>query len=299
MKLGLVALLNRPTTMMVGGLAAGLLTGFSSEYSAALAMAALAILMVASLSELELTGFRAATRRALLAFPASFLCLSGFLLLTGALFPEEFHAGWVLMAAVPSAISVVPFTSVLGGDTRLSLAATVLLYLSALAVTPILTLWLAAQPVDVGLLVQALLLLVVLPLVVSRGLRKLRVSRPQLHLVRNLSFFGLILVLTGANRDTIINDPVVAVGILGACALAVLLSVAVWGTLTRGLSLETGQRRSLLLFSSYKNNGLAGTLAFTLFGAQSALPPVMMGVFEIIWISALLQLFAAPHSAGS
>lgn len=299
MALSLVWFLQRPAPMMLAGFALGLLTGFVSSYSSTLALAALAVLMVASLSELELRGLRKAARPALLAFPANFVCLSGFLLLAGALFPEEFQVGWVLMAAVPSAISVVPFTSVLGGDTQLSLAATVMLYLAALALTPLLTLWLVAEPVGVAPLVQALVLLVVLPLVVSRGVRRLQPSREGLHIVRNLAFFALSFIIVGANQDTIVGEPLVALGIFGACAVAIVLSAGVWAGLTRAFALSAAQRTSLLLFSSYKNQGLAAALALALFSAQGALPPIMMAAFEIVWISALLRVFAVPPGEAS
>src|SRR4030066_326945 len=71
----------------------------------------------------------------------SYGALTGLIVAMAFLFSDEYRWGWILMAAAPSAVSVVPFTTVLGGETVKSLFSTAANYLAALALVPILT-WL-------------------------------------------------------------------------------------------------------------------------------------------------------------
>ncbi len=59
-----------------------------------------------------------------------------------------------------------------------------------------------------------------------------------------------------------------------------------WGLLVR---LPTPQRVSLLLFSGYKNSGLAATLALALLAPTAVLAPTMMILFQILWIALLTR----------
>src|SRR5207247_1600542 len=65
------------------------------------------------------TSPRAGRRPFLVAFGMSYVVLSGLILVFAVLSPDpQTRNGWVLMAAVPPAIAVVPITSILKGDTR-------------------------------------------------------------------------------------------------------------------------------------------------------------------------------------
>src|SRR5947199_8781386 len=80
---------------------------------------------------------RTALRRFLIAFAMSYLVLSGLILTFAILSPDpQIRNGWVLMAAVPPAIAVVPITSILKGDTRRPVITFALLYVLGLGLVP-------------------------------------------------------------------------------------------------------------------------------------------------------------------
>ena len=81
----------------------------------------------------------------------------------------DIRSGWVLMAAVPPAVLIIPLTSFLRGDVRTSLISDAALYLLGLVSVPALSLLLLGRSVSVEDLVLQTVLLIGLPLVVSAG----------------------------------------------------------------------------------------------------------------------------------
>src|SRR5207245_6437128 len=84
---------------------------------------------------------RTELRAFLIAFAMSYVVLSRLILSFAILSPDpQIRNGWVLMAAVPPAIAVVPITSILKGDTRRSLISLAFLYVLGLGLVPAITL---------------------------------------------------------------------------------------------------------------------------------------------------------------
>jgi BASS family bile acid:Na+ symporter len=69
----------------------------------------------------------------------TYLILGGFILVLAALLvnEENLWIGFVLIAAVPPAVAVIPFTAILDGDVVYTLAGTVASYLAALFIMPL------------------------------------------------------------------------------------------------------------------------------------------------------------------
>ena len=134
--------------MVASGLVVGFATGGFPAYSKEVSQVALVLGMTFSLTEISIAGIspRTELRRFLIAFAMSYLVLSGLILAFAILSPDpQIRNGWVLMAAVPPAIAVVPITSILKGDTRRSLVSLALLYVLGLALVPAITLVFTSQ----------------------------------------------------------------------------------------------------------------------------------------------------------
>src|SRR5207245_5710264 len=116
---------------------------------------------------------RAELRPCLVAFGLSYVVLSGLILVFAVLSPDpQIRNGWVLMAAVPPAIAVVPITSILKGDTRRAVIALALLYVLGLGLVPAITLVFTNRSAPLGDLVSQTVLLVGAPLVDAALLRR-------------------------------------------------------------------------------------------------------------------------------
>jgi len=281
------------SAMMLLGLALGLVTGGFPVLTKEISMASLALLMTVSLSNVRLAEAKGKdhVRDALLALAINYGVLTGVILVFGSFFEEDIWWGWVLMAAAPSAISVVPFTRILGGRTSRALFSTAANYLVALGLMPIISLALIGSAVSVESLVVSLLLLIVLPMALSRGVMRLRVDRRTNTVVMNLSFAVLIFAVAGANRDAFFGDAWLVLAISAVCIVRTFGTGLGTEFVLRSLRVPKEERVSNVLFASYKNLGLTATLAIALFEPVVAVPATICIVFEVVWVIFLLRYY--------
>jgi BASS family bile acid:Na+ symporter len=282
--------------MVVAGVLAGLATGGPpAVFAQAVSTAALLFAMTMSLTEVRFLGVsvrsevRSFARAALLNYGV----LSGLILSLAFLYEDPvIRNGWIVMAAVPSAIAIIPITSLFGGNVQRTLVSSALLYAAAFALTPLITLTFAGRATSVWDIGVQLVILLAIPMVLSRFLRRSgSILRHRAALV-NLSFFVLVLALTGANRDVLFGNPsLAAVLVFGGFVRTWVVGVAVYVASSR-----TSDDRSLhladTLFATLKNLGLAALLGLSLFGPSAALPAIVCMFVEITWVVALGRWFA-------
>jgi BASS family bile acid:Na+ symporter len=285
--------LESHSAMMTLALALGLLLGGFPALTKEISMGALALLMTVSLSNVRLaeTRQRGLAKDAALTLGLNYVFLTGLILLMGSMFSEKLWWGWVLMAAAPSAISVVPFTNILGGSIPKALFSTSVNYLVALFMMPLISLALIGSAVSVTSLVTSLLLLIVLPMILSRGVMHLDARKETKTVVTNLSFFVLIFAVTGSNRSAFFDDPLMVAAVSIACAVRTFGSGYLTEYILRRRAMPKQERVHLVLFSGYKNLGLTATLAIALFEPIVAVPATICIVFEVLWIISLSRYY--------
>lgn len=291
--MGPARVLESYSAMMALGLVLGLATGGLPAYTKEASMASLAVLMTLSLSTVRVGDARGKdhVNHAVTALLVNYGFLTVLILLIGLPFTGEYWWGWVLMAAAPSAVSVVPFTTILGGKTSKALFSTSINYLAALLLMPAITLLLIGSAVSSMSLVTSILLLIVLPMAASRAIMRLRIGKPLNTSLMNICFAVLIFAVTGANRDAFVGEPMLVVAISAACVLRTFGTGLGTEWLTRRLKMPKEERITYVLFASYKNLGLTATLAIALFEPLVAVPATICIVFEVIWIMFLLRYY--------
>jgi BASS family bile acid:Na+ symporter len=220
----------------------------------------------------------------------NYVILGGLLLgLTFALIRDDtLRAGFVIMAAVPPAVAVIPFTFLLNGDSSFSLVATIGCYLGALVIMPLMTLTLLGEGfADSHKLVMIMLELIFAPLVVSRILRWSGAAKrldPWKGTLTNWSFALVTYTIVGLNRNLFLSQPLLIAPVAFiALASTFLLGFGIEG-IGRLLGVDRGKRISLMLLGTHKNTGLAAGLALTLFGDKTALPATVSTIFMIVYI---------------
>ena len=279
--------------MVTAGLAAGLATGGFPWFAREIAQVLLIVVMTFSLSEVSFSGLsaRAESRGFALSVGANYGILSGVLILFALLsLDPAIRNGWAVMAAVPPAVAVIPLTSYLRGDVRRSLISAALLYLLGLVVVPVVTLLFAGQLVAFTDLVLQTLLLIGLPLLLSRPLRRSQWIAGARPTIVGVSFFILVLAVSGSARGTLLGRPELVASLsflsfLRTFALGVgLLAV------TRRLRIARADQVAVATFGTFKNLALTIVLAFSFFGESATLPSIVSLVFEIGWL-AVLPLF--------
>lgn len=291
----LKSLLRNRNWIFLLALASGLLAPYAAPMTRHLVLPALALAMAISMMEIESDVFR---RPRALIFPAllgiimNYIVLGNIIIGLSALLirDETIWIGFVLLAASPPAVAVIPFSAFLRGNGALSLIGTAGAYLGALAIIPLIALGLLSSVTfDSFKLLMITMELILLPLAVSRFLiRKGWEERIEPHrgAITNWSFFVVLYTLIALNRNLIRHAtallPVAAISLLSMFVLGFLID---WVSGLFHIPKET--RTSLVLLGTLKNQGLSGGLALTLFSQEAALPSavstiVMIGY--IIWL---------------
>jgi BASS family bile acid:Na+ symporter len=205
---------------------------------------------------------------------------------------DDLRTGFVLVAAVPPAVAVIPITYLLGGNTRYSLVGNVAAYTVSLAVTPLICmLFLGANFIEPGRLLIVLGELIVAPIVVSRILRRTRIVSTVerwRNPVVNWGFFLVIYTMVGLNRDVFLQEPgtlllVSAIAFTGTFVLAEVIN-----RVSRRLGAQKGDRVSFILLGTRKNDGLAGAIALIFFDPRAAMPAALVmafSVFNFVWLT--------------
>jgi len=279
--------------MMLLGLALGMLSGGFPSHTKEISMVSLAVLMTLSLSNVRLGEARGRdhiehSARALL---INYGLLTGIILAIGLFFSRDYWWGWVLMAAAPSAISVVPFTAVMGGQTTKALFSTAVNYVAALLLMPIITLLLIGSSVSSESLVTSLLLLILLPMAASRLVMRLEINKSTNMIMINLSFAVLIFAVTGANREAFLGDAFIVLAIAGGCVLRTFGTGMGTEVVLKRWGVPKASRVPYVLFASYKNLGLTATLAIALFQPVVAVPATIGIVVEVVWVIFLVRYY--------
>jgi BASS family bile acid:Na+ symporter len=203
----------------------------------------------------------------------------------------EIWAGFVIIAAAPPAVAVVPFSYILGGNILFSLVGMTGAYLAALGIMPLAAvLFLDVKffnPIDLLLILGQL---VILPIIISRLLLftgwARRINRWR-GIITNWSFFVVLFTIVGLNRqaffgefNTLLKITIIAIVISFILGEVIELVAKAWR-----LNQETSI--SLILMGSMKNYGLASGIMLALFSERAAIPASICAVFGIlrfIWL---------------
>lgn len=286
---------DRPFPLIFLGMALGLLVGRPSPWIGPVAIVLLAALMSLALAPFEIESFPRRSAGPAIALLASAGILSPAFLVVGLWYPAETWPGWVLLAAVPPAISVIPYAGLLRGDLDLALGGTLLGYAAAFVQLPLVSWIFLGSSVDLLPLLQATAFLILVPLVLSRAVGKVRASEISMSRVRNVLFFAVYALVTAAIRDVVFADPLGVAAVLGGTGAAIALAWSAWTAIQTRLHVRMEARITLSLFASYKNQTLAAALALSLIGPVAALPAILAGVFEALWLVVIARVAAGSR----
>ena len=292
----LKSLLHNRNAIFLLALAAGLALPAVTTVTRHLVLPALALAMTLSTMEIGNSLFR--KPRALL-FPAflgiimSYVILGNIIIGLAAFMirDETIWTGFILLAAVPPAVAVIPFSGFLNGNGTLSFIGTVGAYLGGLVIMPLIAIGLhSSAALDPLQLLMVTLELIVLPLCVSRilireGWRE-RIA-PYRGNVMDWSFFVVLYTLIGLNRNTILGQPSILLPIVAVSVLTMFILGFLIDWIGSRFHLQQETRMSLVLLGTLKNQGLAGGIALTMFSQEAALPAAvstMVMIAYIIWL---------------
>ena len=201
---------------------------------------------------------------------------------------KEIWNGFVILAAMPPAIAIIPFTEFLEGDQTYSLIGTAGAYLGALIIMPLITLGFLGsnflQPMDILIIVVEL---IIAPFVLSRILLWKGIDRvvaPIKGGITNWSFFVVVYTVVGLNHDVFIHRPLSLIPVAIIAVLSTFLLGLIIEWVGKAKQLDRGKTTSLVLLGTLKNYGLAAGVSLAFFSKSTALPATVSTIFMIVYI---------------
>ncbi|HAJ28252.1 MAG TPA: hypothetical protein DCG53_13585 [Syntrophus sp. (in: bacteria)] len=289
----LKALLHNRNFIFLLATVSGLLTDKAAPWTEPLILPGLAVVMTVSTMSIPNSAFRSARTMIMPAFLGSvmsYLVLSGFILILTRLMIQEpsIRAGFVLIAAVPPAVAVIPFTTILKGNESFTLFSTIGAYLTALMILPLMAyFFLGIKNIDPMKLILITGELILLPILISRVLLFKGWHKPIAPFkgpITDWSFFLIIYTIIGLNRRIIIGNPDLILPVAAIAFLSIFVLGYLIDTIGRLLRVERKTLLSLTLLGTLKNYGLSGGLALFFFNRESSLPSAVCSIFLVFYI---------------
>ena len=211
-----------------------------------------------------------------------FLCSFVATLITlavGLMYPKDMWNGWVILACVPCAISVVSGTMFMKGDGKLIMISLSVIYFLAIILTPLFSYLLIGNAIDPMEIVKYVLLFVLIPLVVSVPLRKVGVPENANTIIINFTFFMFALIAIGRSRDFFFDDMGLALAVIGGTAIRIAAVHLLFEYSMRHAGMPRRNRIPYSLLLIWRNSGLALAMVLLLFpGENMALAPASISM---------------------
>lgn len=277
--LNVVKLLSSFSFVISIAIILGIVVGGFPAYGNEISTISLIAAMTVSISNIPLS-LKNYLKKTYFAVIINYVFLSTLILFLGYVFYDNIHVweGFVVIAACPPAIAVVPLTKIIGGNEKLSLFALVTTYLLSIFLMPLLIYVFLSKMVSIASLLKNILLLILIPIILSRFIK---MEKEKATIVANIFFFFIIFAIIGENRSFLLTD------LKTLTILSILMVIRTFGSGAgiKFLTEKYGKKESISysLFASFKNEGLAMILALQLFGSIAAIPATIATIFELMW----------------
>jgi len=216
---------------------------------------------------------------------SSLIPIAAFYLLDATSYSDQ-AKGLVFIAATPFAGSVVPLSYILRGDMKHAARGTIAVYLVSLVWIPFLIWIMLGKFVEMTDVIITVIEIIAVPLIVSRLITRLKISREVMSVFMNLCIFFLVwLSVSSTNFSG-----------LGIGILAVFLFIAALRTFFLGNVIELAEKKAGIpwsqrvtdvLMASYKNKGIAIAMCVAVMGPLVPKAMVVIAasiVIEICWV---------------
>ncbi len=248
--------------------------------------------MVLSLDGLEfhLNDFGKYRKGIMVSLACCFVLNTGLTLATGLFFIDDtaLWYGWVMLAAVPCAVSLISASLYMHGDTKMAVLSLVVVYLVAIAVSPLITHFLIGDSIDPLEILKYVILFIVIPFAITIPLKRLHLPRQPKLIGINVMMLLLVFIGLGSRRDYIFSEPEVILWL----ALACILRVFVFSVILVPIIRRTGCRREdgmvYLVISTWRNSSMAVSMCMVLLASQypeAVLPSIISLVVESAWFA--------------
>ncbi len=274
------------------GFVTGMLFGSIGSSASTIMMIVLILQMSISLEGLTFrkNDMKAYSKPILWGIVCCFVINSGITIIVGSFFIPVSTAiwyGWVMLASVPSAVSVVSASLYLRGNTKATVLMTSGIYIAALAITPLISWVILGSAVSPLEILKYIALFIAIPLTASQVLKRFTIPKQGKMIFINIMMALLMFLALGSNRNYILSELNIVFWVIIACFIRtfVLGIVITYALKKKGTDRDMGM--IYVLFSVWKNSGMATSLSMVLLSgmAEAAIPGAISLIMETIWFS--------------
>ena len=212
------------------------------------------------------------------------------ILLAWILMPDDqLFYGFVVIAAAPPGVAIVPFAGILKGDIEYSIIGVFGAFLAAIIITPIVIGLFSGfeDTVNPLSLIFLMVKLIIVPLVLSR-LLLIKTFFPIIKKIRgkivDVGFALIIFTAVGMNQQVFFQD----YDVLFLISLVLLAGTFGIGSLYEYLLKRTKQNSEIttsqILLLTIKSSGFSVVTALTLFGEKAAIPSAVLAVIVLLYL---------------
>ena len=258
-----------------------------------LAVPALAIVMVVSLTRISFKSFantKLVLKSTLYTILFNFVIFGAVMMVLARLLikDNDLWIGFVILATAPPGVAIAPFARIIGADEKFSVIGMVGAYIASLLLIPLAGLIFIGrsfiQPVNLLIVFAEL---IIAPMLISQVLVKFKLEK---HISKargaivNWGLFVVIFAVVSLNRDVFFRDFKTLAIISLICVVSLFGLWVLTNFILRKLKFKDETRKSLVLAATIKNSGFAAASALSLFGVKASLPGAILSVFLIIFL---------------
>ncbi len=267
-----------------------------AQWTKSLTVPALALVMTVSIVQIptrQMLKWQNMAKPLAIGIFFNYLLLGSLLLILNQwfIFEDPIRTGMILVASAPPGVAVIPFTSLLAGNSILSLFATFGTYLSSIFIMPGLILLLTgAEAFPLSKLIFTLFELIILPIVFSRLLLFSRFYQSIISwkgTMINWGFFVVIFTAIGLNQKTLLEQPNILMKVSLIAFTATFLGFILLNIILKKMGINQKDRTSMILLGTIKNSGFAAAIALTLFDETTSIPAAIFSAvyaLYMIWL---------------
>ncbi len=290
--LRMLHLLNNKTFILALAFVTGLVFSDVAGMVGVLTMPALALVLTVSTTQVTIKDFLPLGR---MVRPVSMALVFNYLLLSTLIIilawwlmpTRDLLIGYILLAAAPPGIAIIPFSHILKGDIRTSILGTFGVYLLSIFLTPlIIFIFTGEASVSPLRLINTMAQLILLPFILSQVIRATKlnhyVSKYRGNII-NWGFFVVIFTVVGLNREIFLSRfdillPVSVVAIVSSFGLSFLVEL-----ICRKFKVPEDKKNSYMLLSSIKTSAFAAAVGLSLFSEAASIPGAVISAWYALY----------------
>ncbi len=293
MKLFFKIIQNR-NAILISALFFAFLLPESAQYTKKYTLYILALVMIFSMTGIQLKllkNFKSTFKVSLEATFLNFILQAIILLgISYFIFDKNIFNGFVIIAATPPGVAVIPFTYTFKGNLNYSFRAILGTYLISIFLSPLIIYMFSEGVIlDPLIIVGVILKIIIIPLLLSRILLIKKVYPITEKIRGKIIDWGFALIIYTAvavNRNLILSDYITVLKSVGV----IFTSIFAIGLIYLYLNRKKSDKKLIIsknLILTVKSSGFAIAVTLILFEAKSAVPAAVLSIFVLLWLITL------------